>query len=165
MVPDRTRPLDFEDLPGHRRDRHSALKRGAGIPAVLCQLRPAQSSSQRVVLHRIVCRACCPISNDGSVRAPAILAAKFIWRWSMPTRRLIVATCGNWRSPTLCTNRDLPLHMPVGRGDTDFTLTSGAPVSVVRCLAGPDPAPPFPRPWRYRLAFDQPSESQLSVDH
>jgi type VI secretion system protein ImpG len=38
---------------------------------------------------------------------------------------------------TLCTNRDLPLHMPVGRGDTDFTLASGAPVSAVRCLAGP----------------------------
>jgi type VI secretion system protein ImpG len=38
---------------------------------------------------------------------------------------------------TLCTNRDLPLHMPVGRGDTDFTLASGAPVGAVRCLAGP----------------------------
>ncbi|MBK8751518.1 MAG: type VI secretion system baseplate subunit TssF [Candidatus Competibacteraceae bacterium] len=38
---------------------------------------------------------------------------------------------------TLCTNRDLPLHMPVGRGDTDFTLASGAPVRAVRCLAGP----------------------------
>ncbi|MCC9000670.1 MAG: type VI secretion system baseplate subunit TssF [Candidatus Contendobacter sp.] len=38
---------------------------------------------------------------------------------------------------TLSTNRDLPLHMPVGRGDTDFTLASGAPVRAVRCLAGP----------------------------
>lgn len=38
---------------------------------------------------------------------------------------------------TLCTNRDLPLHMPVGRGETDFTLSSGAPVKSVRCLAGP----------------------------
>ena len=38
---------------------------------------------------------------------------------------------------TLSTNRDLPLHMPVGRGDTDFTLASGAPVQAVRCLAGP----------------------------
>ncbi|MEZ4652688.1 MAG: type VI secretion system baseplate subunit TssF [Candidatus Eisenbacteria bacterium] len=37
----------------------------------------------------------------------------------------------------LCTNRDLPLHMPVGQGDTDFTLESGAPVESVRCLAGP----------------------------
>jgi type VI secretion system protein ImpG len=38
---------------------------------------------------------------------------------------------------TLCTNRDLPLHMPVGQGRTDFTLESGAPVQSVRCLAGP----------------------------
>lgn len=37
----------------------------------------------------------------------------------------------------LCTNRDLPLHMAVGRGETDFTLASGAPVKAVRCLAGP----------------------------
>ena len=37
----------------------------------------------------------------------------------------------------LCSNRDLPLHMPVGQGDTDFTLESGAPVESVRCLAGP----------------------------
>lgn len=38
---------------------------------------------------------------------------------------------------TLCTNRDMPLHMPVGGGKTDFTLESGAPVVAVRCLAGP----------------------------
>jgi len=44
----------------------------------------------------------------------------------------------------LCTNRDLPLHMPIGRGETDFTLASGAPVSAVRCLAGPS----RPRPSR-----------------
>lgn len=38
---------------------------------------------------------------------------------------------------TLCTNRDLPLQMPLGVGETDFTLESGAPVAAVRCLAGP----------------------------
>jgi type VI secretion system protein ImpG len=37
----------------------------------------------------------------------------------------------------LCTNRDLPLHMAVGRGKTDFTLESGAPVLSVQCIAGP----------------------------
>jgi type VI secretion system protein ImpG len=62
-------------------------------------------------------------------------------RWSMPTRHPIAATCGNWRSPHWCTNRDLPLLMPIGRGDTDFTLASGAPVGAVRCVAGPT------RPW------------------
>lgn len=44
----------------------------------------------------------------------------------------------------LCTNRDLPLHMPIGRGETDFTLTVGAPVLSTRCLAGPTrPRPPL----------------------
>jgi len=38
---------------------------------------------------------------------------------------------------TLCTNRDLPMHMAVGQGDTDFTLQSGAPIESARCVAGP----------------------------
>lgn len=38
---------------------------------------------------------------------------------------------------TLCTNRDLPLHMPLGAGKTDFTLDFAAPVLAVRCLKGP----------------------------
>src|SRR5690606_3917871 len=37
----------------------------------------------------------------------------------------------------LCTNRDLPLRMPVGRGMTDFSMEEGGPVDAVRCLAGP----------------------------
>ena len=37
----------------------------------------------------------------------------------------------------LCTNRDLPLFMSVGSGKTDFTLADSAPVSAIRCLAGP----------------------------
>jgi len=42
---------------------------------------------------------------------------------------------------TLCTNRDLPLLMPVG-GDTDFHLTASAPVDGIRIVRGPSrPAP------------------------
>lgn len=41
-----------------------------------------------------------------------------------------------------CTNRDLPLSMPVGVGKTDFVLESGGPVTAIRCLAGP--SQPFP---------------------
>lgn len=37
----------------------------------------------------------------------------------------------------LCTNRDLPLQMPVGKSRTDFTLDTGAPVASIRCVAGP----------------------------
>ena len=38
---------------------------------------------------------------------------------------------------TLCSNRDLPLQMPVGGGKTDFTMQKGAPVQSIRCLSGP----------------------------
>jgi len=38
---------------------------------------------------------------------------------------------------TLCTNRDLPLHLSVGQGRSDFTLQSSGPVQSVRCVAGP----------------------------
>lgn len=38
---------------------------------------------------------------------------------------------------TLCTNRDLPLQLPMGIGKTDFTLDTGAPIQSIRCLAGP----------------------------
>jgi type VI secretion system protein ImpG len=37
----------------------------------------------------------------------------------------------------LCTNRDLPLLMPVGLGKSDFTLNVAAPVASVRVISGP----------------------------
>ncbi|MFT3734770.1 MAG: type VI secretion system baseplate subunit TssF [Rhodocyclaceae bacterium] len=37
----------------------------------------------------------------------------------------------------LCTNRDLPILMPLGMGPTDFTLDVAAPVESVRCVKGP----------------------------
>jgi type VI secretion system protein ImpG len=37
----------------------------------------------------------------------------------------------------LCTNRDLPLQLPVGQGSTDFTIESAAPVEAVKVVAGP----------------------------
>jgi len=38
---------------------------------------------------------------------------------------------------TLCTNRDLPLHIPIGKDKTDFTLDASAPVESIRAVAGP----------------------------
>jgi type VI secretion system protein ImpG len=38
---------------------------------------------------------------------------------------------------TLCTNRDLPLRMPLGGGRTDFTPAASGPVLEVRCVKGP----------------------------
>jgi len=44
----------------------------------------------------------------------------------------------------LCTNRDLPLSMPVGRQATHFTMVVSAPVASIRRIVGPTP----PRPCR-----------------
>ncbi len=41
-----------------------------------------------------------------------------------------------------CSNRDLPLRMPIGAGKTDFTTEAGAAVESIRCVGGPTP----PRP-------------------
>ncbi|NOR66004.1 MAG: type VI secretion system baseplate subunit TssF [Woeseiaceae bacterium] len=37
----------------------------------------------------------------------------------------------------LCTNRDLPLHMPVGIGSSDFTMEKTAPCTSIRCVGSP----------------------------
>jgi type VI secretion system protein ImpG len=45
---------------------------------------------------------------------------------------------------TLCTNRDLPLQMTLGTGATDFSLDVGAPVTSIRCIdkvTTPRPSP------------------------
>jgi type VI secretion system protein ImpG len=38
---------------------------------------------------------------------------------------------------TLCTNRDLVLHLPVGIGKSDFALDVAAPVTKIRVISGP----------------------------
>ena len=38
---------------------------------------------------------------------------------------------------TFCSNRDLPLMMPLGKGSTDFTIETGAPCNSVRCVGEP----------------------------
>jgi type VI secretion system protein ImpG len=38
---------------------------------------------------------------------------------------------------TMCSNRDLPMQMPLGQKNGDFTLKVNAPVDKIRCVAGP----------------------------
>lgn len=44
----------------------------------------------------------------------------------------------------LCTNRDLPLHMPIGIGSSDFTMEETAPCTSIRCIGSPtSPKPSY----------------------
>lgn len=45
---------------------------------------------------------------------------------------------------TLCTNRHLPIQMAVGVGESDFSLQVHGPVRSIKCVSGPTvPRPPF----------------------
>lgn len=61
----------------------------------------------------------------------------------------------------MCTNRDLAIFMPLGKGRTDFTLEQSAPVASVRCLVGPS----APRPCRSDGEYAWRFISHLSLNH
>ena len=61
----------------------------------------------------------------------------------------------------MCTNRDLPLSMPVGKRHTDFTIAVSAPVASIRCIVGPVAPRAVSRRRRLCLALHQPSRPEL----
>jgi len=76
---------------------------------------------------------------------------------------------------TLCTNRDLPLNIPISKTASDFTLESAAPVESIRCVAGLSrPRPSFAHgdaSWRlishlslnYLSVIDAPGEGAAAL--
>jgi type VI secretion system protein ImpG len=143
VVPDRTRPLDFEV---YRVD--SVTGYGAGTTEAR-EFRPfyapthlglRNQAAAYYSVHRIPRRESSQQQRQGH-RSSYVGSEVFVnlvdtadAPWSDQLRQLAVTG--------LCTNRDLPLQMPLGTGKTDFTLESGAPVRAVRVRAGPTP----PRP-------------------
>lgn len=162
VVPDRTRPADLEV--------HSV--RGAeGFGAsteIRREFRPFYSLAERALAP-----------EDGAYytvhRQPTVTTAR--QRRSGPRSDyvgsevflgLVDAAEGPYKSDLkqlavdlLCTNRDLPLHMPMGSGRTDFSLETGAPVESVRCLVGPTP----PRPSQAWGGNSWRLISHLSLNH
>lgn len=152
VVPDRTRPMDFEvfrvdSVTGFGRAQTSSRhfqpffrvsRDGTGTDgAYFTTNRRPRLSSQRQrreggrtgylgseVFLSLVDSQCAPISED--------------------LRQLEIRA--------LCTNRDLPIQMTVGTGNTDFTLETAAPVNSVRVIAGPTrpraPVQTGETPWR-----------------
>jgi type VI secretion system protein ImpG len=138
LVPDRTRPMDFEV---YRVDSVT----GYGTSTTMArEFRPfysatdlAQPDDQPAYysLHRMPRRLSSRQRHRGP-RSSYLGSEVFInlvdsaaAPWSAELRQLAINS--------MCTNRDLPLQMPVGIGKTDFSLESGAPVQAVRVRAGP----------------------------
>jgi type VI secretion system protein ImpG len=61
----------------------------------------------------------------------------------------------------LCTNRDLPLHMPVGVGASDFTMEKTAPCTSIHCIGSPT----SPKPSRAEGEFAWRIINHLSLNY
>jgi type VI secretion system protein ImpG len=143
VLADRTRPMDFEV---HQVDSVTGYGSGADAEQAFHPLYsardlgaagPEQAFYQvrrepRVLSQRQRARG--PRSSYiGSETFIAIVdAAEAPYRHNLRQLGLVV-----W-----CTNRDLPLAMPLGLGKTDFILDDGGPIQSIRALAGP--SQPFP---------------------
>ncbi len=138
VVPDLTRPMDFEIyqvtgmvghgtgierqqafLPFYSSDETSFRTENSAYYSVRRESRLLSIQQQRYGTRSNYVGSEVFVSIVDAAEAP----------YSTDLRQLAVTT--------LCTNRDLPLHMPVGVGKTDFTLESGAPVESIRCIVGP----------------------------
>ncbi len=137
VVPDRTRPMDFEV--------HS-------VTQVVGHGTGADEQQEFLPLYATTDRT----SRAGTAyytiqRQPRMLSAKQRAQGARSTyvgSEVFVSLVDAEEAPfspnlkqlavnLMCTNRDLPLHLPLDQKSTDFTLETGAPVLSVRCVAGP----------------------------
>jgi type VI secretion system protein ImpG len=138
IVPDRTRPLDYEiyqirEVTGFGA---TADEQQAFLP--FYQASSDASHAQQRAYYSII-RTPRLISSKQKLQGP---------RSSYIGNEIHIAIVDANEAPfkselkqlgleTLCTNRDLPLQLPIGIGKSDFSIQTGAPVELIRCLSGP----------------------------
>ena len=138
VVPDRTRPLDFEVY-----EVTSVVGHGAGSHSEQAFL-PFYASYSTDTDGR-------PSGYFTTRREPRLFSVSHARRGprsSYVGTEVFLGLVDEAQAPyasdlrqlsiqTVCTNRDLALLMPVGLGPTDFTLDVSAPVAGIRVLSGP----------------------------
>jgi type VI secretion system protein ImpG len=138
VVPDRTAPTDFEvfGVTSVVGTGTSAESEQEFLPFYSRNNRMAHDSHRAYYTLRRVPRVLSPRQRQAGTRSSYVGSEAFL--------SLVDADEAPYRSDlrqlaigTLCTNRDLPLHMSLGQGRTDLTLQASAPVAAVRCIAGP----------------------------
>ncbi len=162
VVPDRMRPLDFEvfgvrAVEGFAAEGSLRSRSCRSTPPTTCSRTPGTARTTR-----------CAGSRGSSPPARASAGR------ARPTsgHDVFISLVDAEQAPygpglrqlgldLLCTNRDLPLAMPVGRQHTDFTLVVGAPVASVRCVVGPVAPRPCRGEGELRLALHLPPRAEL----
>jgi len=138
VIPDRTRPLDFEIY-----DIQSVTGHGASmeddqpfLPFYLSRDKGPQAGGFYTVnrLPRV------PTERERRVGKVSSYGGSEVFL------SLVDANSAPYRSDleqlsvkALCTNRHLPIQMSTGIGESDFSLQAHAPVRSIRCISGPTP--------------------------
>jgi type VI secretion system protein ImpG len=137
VVPDRTRPMDFEvwSITEVQGFGTGAAPEQTFLPLYACHDHTVLGETAFYTVHREPRRLSSRQRQRGA-RASYVGSETYI--------AVVDPNDAPYRSnlrqlgvKTMCTNRDLPLQMAVGRGQSDFTLDTGAPVESIRCIAGP----------------------------
>ena len=136
VVPDRTRPIDFEVYQIQEAIGHGSTvdERQVFQPFYLARDRDLESAAYYTT-HRV--------PRTLSVREKK-MGATSSYIGSEVYLSLVDAHAAPYSSDlqqlglqALCTNRHLPIQMTTGIGKTDFSLDMYAPVTSIRCVSGP----------------------------
>jgi len=139
VVPDRTRPHDFEV---HSVTRVAGLRADSDVvhelkPRYVMGAEPEQPQHLRYAVERRVARATFTPQRRGAARSSYPGSEVFV---SLIEPRGAGAVPGaslqQLSVHALCTNRDLPLSLSLGQGGNDFEVRSGVPADSVRCVTG-----------------------------
>jgi type VI secretion system protein ImpG len=139
VIPDRTRPLDFEVYSIEKVVGIGAGNEQSAEFTPFYRARDAEEGGAYYVANRVPRVASSKEQRFGSrTRYPGSetylsLVDGRNAPFSTDLKQLAVAV--------YCTNRDLPLTVPLGRGETDFTMEAGAPVAAIKSAAGQPTAP------------------------
>ncbi|PMS20437.1 type VI secretion system baseplate subunit TssF [Trinickia dabaoshanensis] len=166
VVVDRTRPLDFEVFaiegidgyaPGGAATRRFAPLYRAGDPGE-CAVAPGYFQMRRA--PRLLSASERMRGGRSRYAGSEVFVALVT-----PSEAPYAADLQQLGADVLCTNRDLPLSMPVGLGTTDFTGGGQLQaVQSVRCLAGPTiPRPALAEPTNLWRLLDMLSTSRLPL--
>ena len=153
VVPDRTRPLDFEvyqvtEVVGHGVGAESER---TFLPFYSSYSTDEEHQHSAYFTTRREPRLVTAASRRRGVRSSYIGSEVFLTLVD-PAQAPFSGDLRQLSIQTLCTNRDLVLQMPVGITRSDFTLDAAAPVARIRVINGPSrpyaPLADGPVAWR-----------------
>jgi type VI secretion system protein ImpG len=138
VLPDRTRPMDFEVY-----EVTSVVGHGVGseseqpfLPFYTAYCKPVAEEHTAYFATRREPRLVSSAQKRRGTRSSYIGTEVFLSLVD-PNDAPFRGDLRQLSVQTLCTNRDLVLQMPMGLGTSDFTLGVAAPVTAVRVVSGP----------------------------